>query len=87
MSEAGYVGCEVGNKFPRDPEVLKEALEPGDLRIASAWFSAFLTTKPLEETVTKFVEHRNFLHATVAKVIVVFRTRSFYSRSDGYTST
>lgn len=71
MALAGYEGSEVGNKYPRDPEVLKKALAPHGLQIASAWFSTFLTTKPLEETVKPFLEHRDFLHAMGAKVIVV----------------
>lgn len=71
MALAGYVGSEVGNKYPRDPKVLKAALEPRGLQIASAWFSSFLTTKELEETVSEFIMHRDFLHAMGAKVIVV----------------
>ncbi|MHB8073243.1 myo-inosose-2 dehydratase [Desulfosporosinus fructosivorans] len=71
MALAGYSGSEVGNKYPRDPVVLKRALELRNLRIASAWFSSFLTTKPLEETVEAFKQHRDFLHAMGAKVIVV----------------
>ena len=71
MALAGYVGSEVGNKYPRDPKVLKAALEPRGLQIASAWFSSFLTTKELEETVSEFIKHRDFLHAMGAKVIVV----------------
>ena len=41
------------------------------MEIASAWFSTFLTTKPLEETVEEFIKHRDFLHDMGAKVIVV----------------
>ncbi len=71
MALAGFTGSEVGNKYPRDTEILKQALSLRGLQIASAWFSAFLTTKPLEETVEAFIEHRDFLHAMGAKVIVV----------------
>ncbi len=71
MALAGFTGSEVGNKYPRDTEILKQALSLRGLQIASAWFSAFLTTKPLEETVEAFIEHRDFLHAMDAKVIVV----------------
>ncbi|KJR46185.1 Inosose dehydratase [Desulfosporosinus sp. I2] len=71
MALAGYSGSEIGNKYPRDPAVLRRALELRNLRIASAWFSSFLTTKPLEETVEAFKLHRDFLHAMGAKVIVV----------------
>ncbi|WP_434565029.1 myo-inosose-2 dehydratase [Thermoanaerobacterium thermosaccharolyticum] len=71
MALAGFVGCEVGNKFPRDTKTLKKALELRKLSIASAWFSSFLTTKPLEETINAFIKHRDFLWEMGAKVIVV----------------
>lgn len=71
MALAGFKGTEVGNKYPRDIKVLSKALELRDLQIASAWFSAFLTTKPYNETEVEFIKHRDFLHAMGAKVIVV----------------
>jgi len=71
MAKAGFEGSEVGNKFPRDPMVLKKALEPRGLQIASAWFSSYFTTKDPEETIAAFIKHRDFLHAMGAKVIVV----------------
>lgn len=71
MALAGFVGSEVGNKYPRDTDVLKQALKLRDLEIASAWFSAYLTTKPLQETVEAFIQHRDFLFEMGAKVIVV----------------
>ena len=71
MALAGFTGTEVGNKYPKDTAVLKKALELRGLNVASAWFSAFLTTKPFEETKTEFIKHRDFLHAMGAKVIVV----------------
>lgn len=71
MALAGFAGSEIGNKYPKDPEVLKKALDLRHLSIASAWFSAFLTTKPLAETAAAFLRHRDFLHEMGAKVIVV----------------
>ncbi|QKE72889.1 myo-inosose-2 dehydratase [Arthrobacter citreus] len=71
MALAGFSGSEIGNKFPRDPEVLKKALRLRDLEIASAWFSAYLTSKPYEETTREFIKHRDFLYEMGAKVIVV----------------
>ncbi|MBM7566206.1 myo-inosose-2 dehydratase [Paenibacillus sacheonensis] len=71
MALAGFEGSEVGNKYPRDPAVLRKYLAPRGLSIASAWFSAFLVTKPLQETVDAFTRHRDFLHAMGARVIVV----------------
>ncbi|PFX61649.1 myo-inosose-2 dehydratase [Bacillus wiedmannii] len=71
MALAGFNGSEVGNKYPRNTVVLKKSLELRNLEIASAWFSAFLTTRPLEETAQAFIKHRDFLHDMGAKVIVV----------------
>lgn len=71
MALAGYTGTEIGNKYPKDPETLKQFLEPRGLEVASAWFSAFLTTEPYENTFEKFKEHRDFLWNMGAKVIVV----------------
>lgn len=71
MALAGFTGTEVGNKYPKDPTVLKKYLDLRGLSVASAWFSAFLTTKPYEETAKAFIAHRDFLNAMGAKVIVV----------------
>lgn len=71
MALAGFTGTEIGNKYPRDVEVLQKALHLRKLEVASAWFSAYLTVKPLEETVEAFIKHRDFLHAMGSKVIVV----------------
>ncbi|WP_342563851.1 myo-inosose-2 dehydratase [Paenibacillus sp. FSL R7-0345] len=71
MALAGFQGSEVGNKYPRSPEVLHRALGLRGLEIASAWFSAHLTVQPYKETAEAFVAHRDFLHAMGAKVIVV----------------
>jgi inosose dehydratase len=71
MALAGFTGSEVGCKYPRDVNVLKKALALRGLQIASAWFSAFLTTKPYEETEKEFIQHRDFLHTMGAKVVVV----------------
>ena len=71
MALAGFVGSEVGNKYPRDTIVLKKALDLRNIQIASAWYSSFLVTKPLEEVEKDFIKHRDFLYEMGAKVIVV----------------
>jgi inosose dehydratase len=72
MAEAGYQGCEVGNKFPRDPEVLHTALLPYQLSVASAWYSTYFTEpERTQKTIDGFIQHMQFLHAMGAKVIVV----------------
>lgn len=71
MALSGYEGTEIGNKYPKDPEVLKSYLEPRGLSVASAWLSLYLTSEPYEVTEEAFIKHRDFLHALGANVIVV----------------
>ena len=72
MAEAGFAGSEIGNKYPRDPEVLIPALEKRGLQISSAWFSTFFSENGRsEETVDNYVEHILFLKAMGARVVNV----------------
>ena len=71
MALAGFTGCEIGNKFPRDPVVLKKALTLRGMRIASRWFSSFLITKSYGEVEKEFVNELSFLEAVGASRINV----------------
>ncbi|HPZ15275.1 MAG TPA: myo-inosose-2 dehydratase [Sphaerochaeta sp.] len=83
MALAGFEGSEVGNKYPRDTDVLKKALEMRGLQICNAWFSTFLTTKPYEEVERDFVEHCTFLKTMGAKMVgVAEQGNSIQGRQD-----
>jgi inosose dehydratase len=69
MALAGYVGSEIGNKYPQDPKVLNKALGLRGLTICNAWFSAFLTTKPYGEVEKEFIKCRDYLYEVGARVI------------------
>ena len=69
MALAGFTGSEVGNKYPKDPEVLKKALELRGVEICNQWFSSFLITKPFEEVEKEFRAQLAFLKAMGAEVI------------------
>ena len=69
MALAGFTGCEVGNKYPKDPAVLKKALALRGMQICNAWFSSFLLTKPYEEVEADFIKHITFLKELGAKVV------------------
>lgn len=69
MALAGFQGCEVGNKYPKDSAVLKKALDLRGLQIANQWFSCFLLTKPFEEVEKEFRAQCAFLKATGSKRI------------------
>lgn len=72
MAEAGYEGCEVGGKFPRDPEQLRPLLHPHSLQVASGWLSLWFTDPARrDETIAAYREHCRFLRAMGASVVVV----------------
>lgn len=71
MALAGFQGSEIGNKYPRDVETLKKALDLRELEICNQWFSCFFTTRPEEFTIEQFIKTRDFLHALGTKVIGV----------------
>ena len=69
MALAGFTGSEVGNKYPKDTEVLKKALELRGVEICNQWFSSFLLTKPFEEVEKEFRAQLAFLKAMGSKII------------------
>ena len=48
MALAGFEGCSVGHKFPKDTKVLKEELELRGLRVSEPWASTFFTANEME---------------------------------------
>ncbi|MCY6371133.1 myo-inosose-2 dehydratase [Clostridium ganghwense] len=69
MALAGFTGSEIGNKYPKNIDELKKALDLRNMCICNAWFSCFFTTKDEQETIDEFIKHRDFLHDLGAKVI------------------
>ena len=72
MAQADYEGCEVGGKFPRDPQRLREVLAPFRLSVASGWTSVWFTEPSrFAESVDAYRAHCRFLRAMGASVVVV----------------
>ena len=69
MALAGFSGCEVGNKYPKDVKELKKQLDMRGLSIANQWFSSFILTQPIEKVERDFAAQCEFLHAMGAKII------------------
>ena len=69
MALAGFTGCEIGNKYPKDPAELKKALDLRGMTIASRWHSTFLITRPIEEEIADFNQDLDFLEAVGANHI------------------
>ena len=71
MALAGFTGSEVGNKYPRDTEALKKALQLRGMEICNQWFSCFLLTKPFEEVEREFRNQLSYLKTMGAEIIGV----------------
>ena len=69
MALAGFTGSEVGNKYPKDPAVLKKALDLRGIEICNQWFSSFLLTKPFEEVERDCRAQLSFLQKMGSKII------------------
>ena len=69
MALAGFTGCEIGNKYPKDPATLKAALDIRGLKVANQWFSSFVLSKPMEEVEKDFIAQCRFLKAVGADTI------------------
>ena len=83
MALAGFTGCEIGNKYPKDPKELKWELDLRGMRIASRWFSSFLLTKPLQENIAAFEQELDFLAAVGAnRINVSEQSRSIQGQVD-----
>lgn len=68
---AGFQGTEIGNKYPKDPAVLKPQLEIRGIRIAAAWHGLHLTTEPYEKVEAEFIAFRDYMAALGADCINV----------------
>jgi len=67
---AGFQGIELGNKFPRDPEVLRPILERHRLSLISGWYSGHLMERSVAEEITAIEGHRALLAAMGCAVLV-----------------
>ena len=69
MALAGFTGSEIGNKYPKDPKVLKPMLDLRGISICNKWFSSFLTTEDIDTVIKDFTKELDFLEAMGANLI------------------
>ncbi|MDX7951573.1 myo-inosose-2 dehydratase [Lichenihabitans sp. Uapishka_5] len=81
--EAGIVGMELGNKFPREPAALKAALEPYGMRCIGGWHSIELLRRSPAEEFAAAKPHRDLLKAMGTDVFIVCETSNTVHGSRG----
>ena len=70
MAQAGFIGTELGTKYPREPEVLIPLLEKHNLVLASGWYSGNLMTLTADEEIDAMQQHIRLLKAAGCKAMV-----------------
>jgi inosose dehydratase len=72
MALAGFEGCSVGHKFPKDPKDLNAALELRGLRVSEPWASTHFTAAEMEDrTVEGFRQQMAFIKEMGGTDVVV----------------
>lgn len=56
MALAGFEGCSVGHKYPKDPATLVAALELRGLKVSEPWTSTYFTAVDMEDVTLKAFE-------------------------------
>ena len=72
MALAGFQGCSVGHKYPKDPAELKAALDLRNLRVSEPWTSTYFTINGMEQqTIDAFEDTLAFIKAAGGTELVV----------------
>lgn len=72
--EAGFVGMELGNKFPREARALKAALAPYDMACIGGWYSMNLLLRSANEEFAAAEAHRMLLKSIGTEVFIAAET-------------
>jgi len=66
----GYQGFELGNKFPRESNALRDVLSTHELELVSGWYSGRLARRSVDEEIAAVGPHLKLLADSGAKVMV-----------------
>ena len=72
--EAGFVGMELGNKFPREADALKKSLAPFGMACVAGWHSIELLKRSPQEEFDAAKPHRELLKAMGTDVFIIAET-------------
>ncbi len=68
--QAGFAGFELGQKFPRDPEVLSPVLQEQQLELVSGWFSGMILDHSVEHEIERLQAHLHLLRSLGCESVV-----------------
>ena len=73
-SEIGFHGIELGGKFPRDPQLLRELLGEHGLDLVGGWYSGALLNRPAQAEIAALQPHLKLLQAMGSSVFIFAET-------------
>ena len=68
--DAGFIGIELGGKFPRNPGITKFLLTKYKLSMPGGWYGALLKQRSVEEEWSAMQDHINLLKFVKSDVFV-----------------
>jgi len=74
IRDVGFVGVELGGKFPRDPAVLKPLLESHGIDLIGGWYSGSLLAQDAQAEIAALQPHLRLLQALGSGVFVFAET-------------
>lgn len=74
IAEVGFSGVELGGKFPRDPERLRELLGTYNLDLVGGWYSSNLLIRSAVAEIEAMQDHLRLLQAMGSRVFVIAET-------------
>jgi inosose dehydratase len=69
-ADIGYDGVELGRKFPREAQELLSKLSSHGLRLATGWYSGYLTERSVEAEWKAATDHVQLLESCGCRVLV-----------------
>jgi len=73
-SEIGFHGIELGGKFPRDPQLLRELLGEHGLDLVGGWYSGALLNRSAKAEIAALQPHLKLLQAMGSSVFIFAET-------------
>jgi inosose dehydratase len=73
-SEIGFHGIELGGKFPRDPQLLRELLGEHGLDLVGGWYSGALLNRSAQAEIAALQPHLKLLQAMGSSVFIFAET-------------
>lgn len=74
VRDIGFDGVELGNKFPRDPEVLAPIMKRYSLDIVGGWHSTALLTRSVEHEIDALGPHLHLLEQLGSDLFIIAET-------------